>query len=424
MSLTITTRALQLVEKSLAELKPDPRNAREHSNKQIDQIAASIIQFGFTNPILTDEHAEIIAGHGRLLAARQLGLKTVPTIAVEGLSDAHKRALRIADNKIALNAGWDFDMLSVELKELGDLELDFDLEVTGFEAPEIDVITLETASAPEDDLERFEAPQRARSGDIWTLGKHRLGCGDARDVEFVKRVVNDPTGVDAVFVDPPYNVKINGNAISAGRHDEFAMASGEMSDAEFQGFLQVSFSALASVLKKGAVHFICMDWRHMGSVLGAGKAIYDSLLNLCVWNKSNGGMGSLYRSKNELVFVYRFGEAKHFNGVHLGKYGRNRTNVWDYPSVNTGTGKRSKDLRLHPTVKPVALVEDALRDVTKQGDLVLDSFLGSGTTLLAADRVNRRCRGIEFEPSYVDVALERWSQLHDLDPQLAYRVQA
>jgi DNA modification methylase len=217
-------------------------------------------------------------------------------------------------------------------------------------------------------------------------------------------------------LDPPYNVKINGHANARGRHREFAMASGEMSEAEFQGFLRESLGAAAGVSRDGAVHFVCMDWRHMGSVLAAEQGIYGQLLNLCVWNKSNAGMGSLYRSRHELVFVYRVGNAPHFNAVELGKHGRNRTNVWDYASVNSMRGSRRDDLALHPTVKPIGLVSDAICDVTRHGELVLDTFLGSGTTLIAAERTGRRFAGCDIDPGYVDVALERWSSLTGQEP--------
>ena len=409
---------LALIYRPVAALKPDPRNARTHPKRQIDQLVRSIKEFGFTNPILIDESDTLIAGHGRLRAAKELALAEVPTITLEGLSDAQKKALRLADNKIALNAGWDIEILKLELDEITTLDVDFDISLTGFSSGEVDVV-LKAANDPDDEVIPAVPPEpRTKLGDVWILGEHRLGCGDGRDVEFLRRVVGSGASIDAAFLDPPYNVKINGHANAAGRHREFAMASGEMSTAEFRTFLEKTLGAAAEVSRDGAVHFVCMDWRHMDDVSQACAVIYDSLLNLCVWNKSNAGMGSLYRSKHELVFVYRVGAAPHFNAVELGKHGRNRTNVWDYASVNSMAGSRREDLALHPTVKPVALVADAIQDVTRRGDLVFDMFSGSGTTLIAAERTARRFRGCDIDSAYVDVALERWSQLTGGTPVL------
>ena len=259
---------------------------------------------------------------------------------------------------------------------------------------------------------------RTKFGDIWVLGEHRLGCGDGRDIDFLQRVVGEGAQIDAAFLDPPYNVRINGNANAAGRHREFAMASGEMNTSEFRTFLSSTLGAAARISREGAVHFVCMDWRHMDDLSAAAGDVYDAALNLCVWNKSNAGMGSLYRSKHELVFVYRVGTAPHFNAVELGKHGRNRTNVWDYASVNSMAGSRREDLALHPTVKPAALVGDALQDVTRRGDLVFDMFSGSGTTLIAAERTGRRFRGCDIDRAYVDVAIERWVQVTGGTPVL------
>ena len=400
------------------ELRPDPGNARTHPKTQVAQIAASLREFGFVNPILVDEESVIIAGHGRLLAAKSVGLAQVPVIELTGLTSAQKRALRLADNKIALNAGWDADLLKVELEALG--ELQFDLSLTGFSVGEIDVV-LEGWDEPDNEaVPATVAEPRTRLGDIWTLGEHRLGCGDVRDAAFLREVVGHRP-VDAAFLDPPYNVKIQGHANLKSRHREFAMASGEMSEAQFTSYLTEALGACARVSRDGAVHFVCMDWRHARELQAATDSVYGALLNLCVWNKSNAGMGSLYRSKHELVFVYRTGEAAHLNAVELGRHGRNRTNVWDYASVNTFKGSRAEDLALHPTVKPVAMVADALKDVTRRGELVLDAFLGSGTTLIAAERTGRRCRGLEIDPLYVDVALERWTAMTGMEPVLAHR---
>ncbi|TAJ36638.1 MAG: DNA methylase N-4 [Reyranella sp.] len=410
-----TLAPLAVIYRSVDSLTPNRRNARTHPKRQLDQIAASIGEFGFTNPILIDPTGTIIAGHGRLLAAKAIGLSEVPTIALTGLSETQKRALQLADNKIALGAGWDPDLLKVELSEL-DLG---DLSLTGFSVGEIDVLLKGTSDPADEVIPSVPVEPRTRPGDIWIAGEHRIGCGDGRDLAFLEEVMGPGTRADVAFLDPPYNVRINGHANAKGRHREFAMASGEMNDEAFRKFLTDTLSTCARLSREGAVNFICIDWRHMDDVSIVGKGIYGDLLNLCVWNKSNAGMGSLYRSKHELVFVYRVGKAPHFNAVELGRHGRNRTNVWDYASVNSMAGSRREDLTLHPTVKPTALVADAVQDVTRRGEVVLDIFLGSGTTLIAAERTGRRFRGVELDPTYVDVALARWSAMTGHEPHLA-----
>jgi DNA modification methylase len=407
--------------RAVKDLVPDPRNARSHPKRQIEQIIASIRAFGFTNPILVDSDNSIIAGHGRLYAARSMGLAHVPTIVISGLNDTQKRALRLADNKIALNAGWDLELLKVELTELSSLDIDFDVSLTGFSQGEIDVLLDDSSDADDELIPAIPKKPRTKPGDIWMLGKHRVGCGDGRDQAFLAAVIGEGRKIDAAFLDPPYNVRISGHANARGRHPEFKMASGEMTDKEFRAFLTETLGASARVSRNGSVHFVCMDWRHMNDLLAVGAEVYEELLNLCIWNKSNAGMGSLYRSKHELVFVYRVGRAPHFNAVELGKHGRNRTNVWDYASVNSMAGSRREDLALHPTVKPVGLVADALKDVTKRGELVLDIFLGSGTSLIAAERTGRRFRGLDIDPAYVDVAVERWCAMTGQEAKREHR---
>src|SRR5260370_32170378 len=309
-SIAVASR-LELTNRAVGDLIPDPRNARTHPKRQIDQLKASIEAFGFTNPILADPEGHIIAGHGRLQAARAMGLAEIPVITLSGLSDPQKRALRIADNKIALNAGWDLEILHLELSELASIDIDIDPTRTGFSTGEIDVI-LSSAGDPDDEvIPPVPTTPRNKPGDIWILGDRRVGCGDGRDAGFLQWVVGDGTRVDAAFLDPPYNVRIGGHAVVAGSHREFAMASGEMSDGEFRSFLADTLGAAARLSRDGAVHFVCMDWRHMDSVSAIGSTVYGELLNLCIWNKSNAGMGSLYRSKHEIVFVYRVGTAPH-----------------------------------------------------------------------------------------------------------------
>ncbi|MEO6152943.1 MAG: DNA methyltransferase [Croceibacterium sp.] len=399
---------LKIEYRVLADITPYADNARLHPRKQIDQIKRSIDELGFGNPILVDKAGVIIAGHGRFLAARELALTAVPVIELGSLSDAQVKALRLADNKIALNSGWDVELLRVELGKLQSVDIEIDLGLTGFSGGEIDVL-LNPRTDPDDEaIPAVNAEPQTKVGDIWELGDHRIGCGDARDSAFVKQVIDNWESVDCAFLDPPYNVAIKGHANVKSEHREFAMASGELSTEEFRSFLSESLGTCVNVSRNGAVHFVCMDWRHLEDLWPVGGELYGELLNLCVWNKSNAGMGSLYRSKHELVSVYRVGDGPHLNAVELGRHGRNRTNVWDYPSVNTFLGNKRGDLKLHPTVKPTAMVAEAISDVTRRGDLVLDVFLGAGTSLIACERTARRFRGIDIDPAYVDVAVERW----------------
>jgi DNA modification methylase len=396
-------------------IKPNPRNARTHSKKQVGQIADSIAAFGFLVPILIDERDTVIAGHGRYRAAVLLGLQQVPVIRVQGLSNAKRRALALADNKIAENAGWDRELLASELPELADILVveGLDISITGFAPVEIDQIATDFEADPSDpadavDPEWIYGPPVSAPGDLWTLGEHRLLCGDARNADDLSRLMGGGR-VAMAFLDPPYNVRVR-DIVGRGqiKHREFAMASGELSRAGFVEFLKQSLAACAAISRDGAVHFVCMDWRHLGELLEAGDAVYDEMLNLVVWAKTNGGQGSLYRSAHELIGVFRVGNAPHLNNVELGRHGRSRTNVWHYAGTNTFRAGRLDELKCHPTIKPVALVSDALRDCTARRDIVLDTFCGSGTTILAAERVGRRAYTIEIEPRFIDVAIRRW----------------
>ena len=371
----------------ISELRPHPNNARTHSRKQIRQIAKSIEQFGFCNPVLVDDAKQIIAGHGRVEAAKLLGVDAVPTCRLSHLSEADKRAYVLADNKLAENAGWDKELLAIELQGL--IELEVDIELTGFDMAEIDLILEEAREAsdapsgPEDTPpEPSPGPAVTQTGDLWLLGSHRLLCGDARDQAAYDQLLAGAKA-EFVFTDPPYNVAIDGHVCGLGRvrHREFAMGSGEMSEAEFTAFLAAVLTLLAENSVDGSIHQICMDWRHIWEMLGAGRKVYSELKNLCVWNKTNAGMGSFYRSKHELVFVWKAGTAAHLNNFELGQHGRHRTNVWDYAGVNTMRAGRLQELAMHPTVKPIALVADAIKDCSRRGGLVLDPFGGSGTIL-------------------------------------------
>jgi DNA modification methylase len=410
-----TSLQLKVTYVPLGTLLSNRHNARTHSPHQVRQVAASIKSYGFNSPILIDRHDTIVAGHCRVAAAQLLGMAEVPTIRIENLTDEQIRAYSIADNKLAENAGWDTTILASEFQYLLSSETNIDLTDTGFEVSEIDLVLEEANSKPDDDVLAAEVtgPAVTQLDDLWILGQHRILCGSSLLKESYELLMGRQRA-DVVFTDPPYNVQIDGNVSGKGsiHHREFAMASGEMSEAAFVAFLLNILHFLTRYSRNGSVHFICMDWRHTSELLAAGRQIYDALLNLCIWVKSNGGMGSFYRSRHELVFVFRNGKGRHRNNVQLGQFGRNRTNVWEYAGANTLSrqGEEGNLSALHPTVKPVAMIADALLDCSARGGTVLDPFLGSGSSLIAAERVGRICYGIEIDPLYVDVAIRRWQR--------------
>jgi DNA modification methylase len=399
----------------VASLKPNPRNARTHGDRQISKLTACIAKVGFIVPVLVDEEGGVLAGHGRLEAAKRLNLADVPTIPIRHLTPELKRAFMLADNRLAELAGWDEEILKVELHELADLKVDFDFEITGFDTVDLDRLDGKSErEAPSSEvlpLVDKAIPAITQSGDVWHLGEHRLLCGSALEPDSYKALLGD-NRVQMVFTDPPYNVKIDGHVCGLGavKHRPFEMASGEMSEQEFTDFLAKAMRLMVDHSQDGAVHFACMDWRHMGEILAAGRSVYSELKNLVVWNKTNAGMGSFYRSKHELIFVFKVGTAPHINNFGLGDRGRYRTNVWDYAGVNAFKRGRMDELTAHPTVKPLPMVIDALKDCSKRKGIVLDPFSGSGTTLLAAERTGRRGRGIELDPHYCDVTIERWQE--------------
>ncbi|WP_319797358.1 DNA methyltransferase [Nitrobacter sp.] len=404
-------------------LRPNPRNARTHSKKQIRLIKASIEKFGQIKPVIADDNNMILAGHGFVEAARLAGLSRVAVIRFGHLTETQKRAYLLADNRIAEQAGWDREILAIELGELSELMPveGFDVSLTGFETAEIDLLLadmIQPKQVPEDDVPPLPRNPVTQRGDLWLFGKHRLLCGDAQLSDNFRRLMNGASAA-AVFCDPPFNRRMS--AIGGRgqiQHPEFAFASGEMSPARFRKFLSETLGNAVRVSAGGAVHFVCMDWRHIEILIEVGRELYEAMLNLVVWNKSNAGQGSFYRSQHELIGVFRVGGRPHRNNVELGRFGRNRSNVWTYAGVNTFGRDRMKDLASHPTVKPVALVADALLDCTERGDVVLDQFAGSGTIFLAAEKIGRTACGMEYEPRYVDVAIQRWQSLTKLEATL------
>jgi DNA modification methylase len=404
-----------VTDRQINELRLNPNNPRSHSAKQLRQLARSIQIFGFNVPVLVDAKDNVIAGHGRIMACQQLGWSEVPVIVLEHLSEAQARAFMIADNRLTEISMWDDRLLATHLKELSAVELDFELEAIGFDIAEIDLRIGE--SIPEDEQKEDEAdlvetvsdgPAVSRPGDLFLLGDHRVYCGSALvQAAYIELMENARAAM--VITDPPYNVRIKGNVSGLGaiQHREFAMASGEMDQEQFTEFLKQICLLLARHSTDGSLHFIFTDWRHVGELLAAGQRAYTELKNICVWVKNFTGMGAFYRSRHELVFVFKHGLGSHRNNILLGKYGRDRTNVWNYPSPRTLSDEGNL-LALHPTVKPVRLVADAILDCTARGDIILDCSLGSGTSVIAAERVGRRCYGLELDAIYIDTIVKRW----------------
>lgn len=411
---------------AIDDLRPYPANVRTHSKKQIKQVAASIALFGFNGVVVVNAGNMIIAGHGRVEAAKLLGLSHVPCFRLTHLAEAEERAYAIADNKIAINAGWDREALSAELFELSplllSLESPVEIDITGFEMGEIDALLADHQDVEQEPVEEPVAQPSepvTRPGDLWLLGKHRLLCADALDANSYARLLGD-AAIGLVICDPPFNVRITGHVGGRGKrkHEEFAFASGEMGKAEFSAFLRTFLEHTIRVCRKGALIFCFMDWRSIGALCAVGEAIGLELINICIWNKPTPGQGSFYRSAHEMIAVFRKPGAASANNIELGRYGRSRTNVWTYASPNKF--KKADDLLSgHPTPKPIAMIADAIKDASNRGDIVLDSFLGSGTTILAAEKVGRRGYGIEYEPGYCDLSILRWQQFTGRDAVLA-----
>lgn len=408
--------AAEITQRAPNELAPWEGNAKKHDEKQIAALMTSIEKFGFRAPIITNEDGVVLAGHGRLEAAKRLGLEKVPTMVADGLTKTQQRAYVLADNKISQMTGWDKELLTEQIEML--IEEDFAIETTGFSTAEIDIMLdgedPEPSAKDPADLQPEDVESKmivSRPGDIYRLGPHRLYCGDSLMQESFAFVL-DGTPAEMVITDPPYNVKIDGNVCGSGeiKHDEFFMASGEMSEGEFTDFLGTVFALIRDFTQDGAIIYSFMDWRHQREILNAAEPVFGKLRQLCIWSKDNAGMGTFYRSQHELVYVFKNGDAPHINNFALGQYGRYRTNVWNCPGVNSRGSKGHELLKLHPTVKPTSLIADAIRDCSNRGGVVFDPFAGSGTILVAAERTGRKARAIEIDPKYVDVAIRRWER--------------
>jgi DNA modification methylase len=404
--------SLQIEEMTISAIKLNTRSPRVHPEKQVAMLARNIDTFGFLVPCLIDENNRLLTGGARVSAAERLGMKSIPVIRVGHLTETEKRAFIIADAKLTELGSWEPEVLRSELQFLTDLDIDFDFSVIGFETAEVDVILESALDSPEDDALPAATPDQpavSRRGDLWLAGRHRILCDDALAPGSYETLLGSERA-RLVFGDFPYNVRISGHAGGAGavQHREFAMASGEMTTEQFQSFLENVTANLTKYSIDGSLHYLCMDWRHTQDILSAGAKTYSELKNICVWRKTNAGMGSLYRSQHELIFVFKNGTAPHINNINLGVHGRNRSNVWDYGGINSFGKHRAELLAMHPTVKPVALVADVIKDASARGDLVLDPMSGSGTVVIASQKTGRRAAVMEIDPLYVDSIVRRW----------------
>ena len=373
--------------------------------------------YGQVLPILIDEHNNVVDGYAVLEASKNLNIEYVLATRVTHLSKSKLRALRLSLNKLAELGEWDVEALQIELGDISLLEPDIDLDIPGFETADLDVLLADTSKDQEvdedDDLPNLKKERQTvcREGDLWQLGNHRLAVGNALERRTYTSLM-DGKEAQLTLTDPPYNVPIDGHVSGLGsaQHREFAFASGEMTGDEFPTFLTNVLQRATSVSVDGALVYVFMDWRHQRELLTAASTAALTQVNLCVWTKTNAGMGSFYRSQHELVYVGKKGVAPHINNIQLGKHGRNRTNVWPYAGMNTFHAERDELLAAHPTVKPVSMIADAICDSTNRGDIVLDPFVGSGTVFLAAERTGRWAFGIEIDADFCELAIDRWER--------------
>lgn len=412
-------RQLEIKSTPLAALRPYPGNPRKHSKKQIAKIAKAIGK-RFINPIIADETGMILAGHGRFEAAKVAGLAFVPVITVAGLSEAEKRSYILSDNRLGDESSFSKAQLKLELEGL--VELGYELELTGFDTLEIDTILSFDDPGPDDDvsLPDEDVVPVSRLGDEWHIGPHKVLCGDARDIACYERLLGTERA-ELVFTDPPYGCAIAGNVSGLGKvkHQDFLMGAGEQSLPEFgHTLLRPAFRCIALSAAPGAIGFICTDWRALPYMHDAAQGVFHEQKNLIAFVKSNAGMGSFYRSQHELILAYKISPGRHINNFGLGEGGRHRSNVWTYAGANTFRKGRMEDLAAHSTVKPKALVADAIKDCSTRGGIVLDPFLGSGTTLVACAMTGRVGRGIELDPKYMDVILSRAAAETGCEPLL------
>jgi DNA modification methylase len=398
------------------------REGSRHPKKQIEKAQKFLAAHEQIPLVYAGPDGEILFGEEIWLALNANGATEVDAVIVNDKSSDELKMIRLALHRIPQDSKWDDENVRLVLEEL--VRVDFDLDLTGFDAPEIDNylnLDLPKANVEETgtDIPPVDTNPVSTPGSIWELSQHRIGCGSATDLAFARRVLNGQTAA-ACFTDPPYNIKVAGFISGKGRHRhrEFVQGAGELSDDKYFGLLRNALSVLKASCSSGALIYVCIDWRHVMEMTVAGRACGMPLYQIITWVKSNAGMGGIYRNQSEFICVFRAGEDTPLDNVELGRRGRNRTNVWNYAGMSSFGKERDSLLGLHPTVKPVAMIADALRDVTKRGDVVLDTFSGSGSTLMAAEETGRICCSVELDPLYVDVAIRRWQNATGKDAVL------
>lgn len=403
------SRAIQRV--SIDSLRQPTLSVRSNPKKQIEKAVRFLAEFGQTTLVYAGPDGEILCGEEFWLALRHSGAAEVDVVFIKDKSPAELKAIRLALHRIPADARWNDHNVRVVLDEIETAGIDLDL--TGFDPPEIDgYLNLDLPNAnfsdSGTDIPAVEKAAVSTAGLIWRLGEHQLGCGSSTNLEFVRRVVGDRP-INMSFIDPPDNVPVRGFISGKGRsrHRKSVQNSGEL---EQHLLLKDAYAVLQSLSSANALIFSCVNWRHVLGMLVAGRACGLSLYQMIVWIKSNDNPGGIYSDQHELICVFRAGLDAPLDNVGLGKRGRNRTNVWQHYMSSSGEG-RDELLELHPAVKPVAMIADALRDCTRRSDVVADTFAGSGSTLMAAEETGRIFRGVESDPLYVDVAVRRWQNL-------------
>jgi DNA modification methylase len=394
----------------LSHLKLPTRQTRKYKPEAVKTAIGITERFDEIMPMLVDNSYTIIHGLEFFEARKKLGLKTAKVIRLSSLSETDRRVLTLGLQRLPELSSFDDAALSAEMRELQALKLDLDLgHLTGFSVGELDHILYDDTSADAADegdlIPHLPLTPTTRLGDVWRLGSHLIVCGSVLDASSIAHFDRKQKAA-MLLTDPPYGIKIQGNV--SRKHPDFKMGAGEQTPEEYTQFLRGFLINLIPILKDGALLFIFMDRRHLFELQTAAQAAGLTLFDLAIWNKITGGMGSFYRSQHEPCMIFKKGKAPHINNIELGKHGRYRTNVWDHPG-RAGFGKgRTEDLAAHPTVKPVALLAEAIKDCTNPRDIIIDAFLGSGSTILAAERCNRVVYGVEIDPTYVDVAITRW----------------
>ena len=402
--------SLQIERCTTGVLKPHVRKLRKSDPAHIREIANSISALGFNVPLLVGKDNVVLDGDARLEAAKLLGLSSVPCIRVDHLDETEQRLLRLAVNRLGEKGSWDIQELEAEFKEL--IIAGAPIEISGFGSDEIDQIIIGGDASETGDLAPWPgASAVARVGDLFLLGPHRLICGDAYVPAVTERLMGTDVG-RVVLTDEPFNVAVGGH-VTGGDHREFVMASGEMTNEQFLEFNHSWMEAVLPHLIEGGILGTFIDWRGLPIAHTAAIAFGLAPLNLIVWAKTNAGMGSLYRSQHELLPLFKKGSVSHINNISLGRRGRYRTNLWTYPGASSLGSDARKGLQEHPTVKPSVMLQDAIIDLSNRGEVILDPFLGSGSTLIAAENTGRVCCGIELDPLYVDVIIRRYQTVTD-----------